>query len=401
MLTATQLINPQPHFYEQEFNWIKERLAMQLSIAFPAIYIREEEVIARDLTPPQLGTFKIDEHPYLALIKKLTPEERYVLALTLMAYVVPYELTLFAKTQEEMGIAAVLGGVQETDQKNFIPTFQKVLFALTGVNVAVRMQYLPLFKPNSTLFREGILQKPSDSGFSTQAPLRLTDTYAALLLYGEPYQPQYGSAFPASLLTTSYEWEDLILADKVLSQVEEIRDWICAATTIMAEESTARHLKKGYRAILSGKSGTGKTLTASLLGKVTGLPVYRIDVASVVSKYIGETEKNLEQLFQMAEHKNWILFFDEAESLFAKRTATKSSNDQYANQTIGYLLQRIEDYDGIVILSTNKPTNMDDAFTRRFQNIIQFPNPSEEDRLRLWQKVFEEQSLSDQIYLAS
>ncbi|MEM9982704.1 MAG: ATP-binding protein, partial [Bacteroidota bacterium] len=109
--------------------------------------------------------------------------------------------------------------------------------------------------------------------------------------------------------------------------------------------------------------------------------------------YIGETEKNLENLFKVAENRNWILFFDEAESLFAKRSSVKQANDQYANQTVGYLLQRVEDYNGVIILCTNKPTNMDEAFTRRFQSIITFPAPSDEDRLRLWQNLFVESDI--------
>jgi SpoVK/Ycf46/Vps4 family AAA+-type ATPase len=125
-----------------------------------------------------------------------------------------------------------------------------------------------------------------------------------------------------------------------------------------------------------------------LLGRLTGLPVYRIDLSKVVSKYIGETEKNLASLFDHAQHGNWILFFDEADSLFGKRTETRNANDRAANQQVSYLLQRIEDFPGVVILATNLRAQLDEAFTRRFQSVTLFRMPNAEQRLRLWQDNF-------------
>jgi SpoVK/Ycf46/Vps4 family AAA+-type ATPase len=134
-----------------------------------------------------------------------------------------------------------------------------------------------------------------------------------------------------------------------------------------------------------GPPGTGKTLTASLLGKYTNKDVYRIDLSMVVSKYIGETEKNLSSLFDKAINKDWILFFDEADSIFGKRTNVRDAHDKYANQEVSYLLQRIEAHPGLVILASNFKNNIDTAFTRRFQSIIEFEIPTHQERLRLWQ----------------
>jgi SpoVK/Ycf46/Vps4 family AAA+-type ATPase len=134
-----------------------------------------------------------------------------------------------------------------------------------------------------------------------------------------------------------------------------------------------------------GPSGTGKTLTASLLGKQFNLPVYRIDLSQVVSKYIGETEKNLEHIFARASRKNWILFFDEADALFGKRTSVSSAHDKYANQEVSYLLQRIEEHEGLLILASNYKNNIDDAFLRRFHSIIHFPMPGAAERQAIWQ----------------
>jgi SpoVK/Ycf46/Vps4 family AAA+-type ATPase len=152
-----------------------------------------------------------------------------------------------------------------------------------------------------------------------------------------------------------------------------------------ATEWDLKHtFKAGYKALFYGPPGTGKTFTATLLGKQFNRDVYRIDLSQVVSKYIGETEKNLEKIFQKAEDKNWILFFDEADALFGKRTSVSSAHDRYANQETSYLLQRIEDFNGLVILASNNKANIDQAFLRRFNAIVHFPIPDPVERLHLW-----------------
>jgi SpoVK/Ycf46/Vps4 family AAA+-type ATPase len=129
-------------------------------------------------------------------------------------------------------------------------------------------------------------------------------------------------------------------------------------------------------------------MTASLLGKSAGREVYKVDLSLVISKYIGETEKNLAKVFDQAQHKGWILFFDEADALFGKRSETKDAHDRYANQEVSFLLQRIEVFDGIAILASNRRENLDEAFTRRFESVIYFPLPRPEERLRLWRQGF-------------
>src|SRR5258708_35032787 len=132
--------------------------------------------------------------------------------------------------------------------------------------------------------------------------------------------------------------------------------------------------KPGFASLFSGPSGTGKTLAAALLGKRAGLDVYRVDLARVVSKDVGETEKNLGHIFDEAERKNWILFFDEADALFSKRTRVSDSHDRYANPEVNYLLQRIEQFPGLVILATNTNESIDETFACRFQFVIHFPD---------------------------
>jgi SpoVK/Ycf46/Vps4 family AAA+-type ATPase len=184
------------------------------------------------------------------------------------------------------------------------------------------------------------------------------------------------------------EWGDLILHKSTRRQISEIENWINYNETLMKDEAMRKRVKPGYRVLFYGPPGTGKTLTASLLGKQTGKDVFRIDLSRVISKYIGETEKNLSRLFDKAEDKNWILFFDEADALFGKRTDIRDAHDKYANQEVSYLLQRIEAFNGVVILATNQRGNIDDAFVRRFQTIIHFPMPGIAERADLWKKSF-------------
>jgi len=180
-------------------------------------------------------------------------------------------------------------------------------------------------------------------------------------------------------------------APATLQHIRKIENWITYNDTLLQEWGMRKKIKPGYRALFYGPPGTGKTLTATLLGKYTGKNVFRIDLSRVVSKYIGETEKNLANLFDKAEHKNWILFFDEADAFFGKRTDIRDAHDKYANQEVAYLLQRIESHNGLVILATNKRDNIDEAFARRFQAIIHFPMPRPEERHKIWLKAVPQQ----------
>lgn len=183
------------------------------------------------------------------------------------------------------------------------------------------------------------------------------------------------------------------IADEVLVMPPALRDALqslrrrCELREGLADglgASARSRYRPGVRALFVGPSGTGKTLAAGWLATQLGLPLYRVDLASVSSKYIGETEKNLAQLFARAEHAEVVLLFDEADSLFGKRTEVKESNDRFANAQTNYLLQRIESFEGIALLTSNSRTRFDSAFTRRLDAILDFPQPSAEERRALW-----------------
>lgn len=195
-------------------------------------------------------------------------------------------------------------------------------------------------------------------------------------------------SFSARRVSTPLRWDDLVLPADVLSALEDIVSWMRHTKTISEDWGFGRFTKPGYRALFTGPSGTGKTLAATLLGQRLEVPVHGVDLPMVVSRYIGETEKNLSRLFDRAQKESAILFFDEADALFGKRTEVSDAHDRYANQEVSYLLQRIEEFDGLVILATSLPEALDSALVRRFQSVISFPPPDVDLRLLLWRGVF-------------
>ena len=293
---------------------------------------------------------------------------------------------IIAELHPEGGDHPELGGVKEEHSRSMLPTGETILWVLAQNDVEKRLSLYHYFEIDHWFYKSQLIfLEPVKEGMPLMGgKLVLPAESVHLLLFGEGLRPRFGPDFPARQVETQMKWKDLILNGDTLKQIDGLRLWMKHEQKVRQEWNMAKFIPPGYRALFYGPSGTGKTLTASLLGKEFDMPVYRIDVSQVVSKYIGETEKNLEQLFVRAEHKNWILFFDEADSLFGKRSSANSANDRYANQSVSYLLQRIEYFDGIIILASNYKNNMDQAFIRRFNAIIKFSKPDEEERLRLW-----------------
>jgi len=194
----------------------------------------------------------------------------------------------------------------------------------------------------------------------------------------------------AQRLDPCYAWDDIVLPEDVLRQLRELADQVAARPQVYEAWGFGARLPRGrgISALFSGSSGTGKTMAAEILAHHLELDLYRIDLAGVVSKYIGETEKNLRSVFDAAEQSGAILFFDEADALFGKRSEVKDSHDRYANIEINYLLQRMEDYRGLAILCTNRRAALDRAFLRRLRFLVDFPFPDWEQRRLIWQKVF-------------
>jgi SpoVK/Ycf46/Vps4 family AAA+-type ATPase len=199
-----------------------------------------------------------------------------------------------------------------------------------------------------------------------------------------------GLAALAQKVTPRRRFGDIVLPADRLEQLHDICDTVQRRPVVYDDWGFGDRLSLGkcLNVLFSGPSGTGKTLAAEILACELGLELYKIDLSSVVSKYIGETEKNLGRIFAEAEATSAILFFDEADALFGKRSEVKDAHDRYANVETGYLLQRMEEYDGTVVLATNLARNMDNAFVRRMQFTLEFPLPDESDRLRIWRGIW-------------
>jgi hypothetical protein len=202
----------------------------------------------------------------------------------------------------------------------------------------------------------------------------------------------------ARKVAPQYGWGDIVLPDDRMAILHEICNHVKYRDRVYGQWGFGQKLAlgKGLAVLFAGPSGTGKTMAAGIIAAELGLDLYKIDLSTVISKYIGETEKNLSRIFEEAETSNAILFFDEADALFGKRSEVRDSHDRYANVEVGYLLQRMEEYEGVAILATNFRKNMDDAFVRRLHFTVEFPFPDQDDRYRIWRGIWPKDTPVDQ-----
>lgn len=377
-----QLITDNANALELELDWFRLLTAARMQQYF-------QETVLEAPVPPDLMH---DPSMYAQIVRhyNMTTEERIILLLAIIPHVQPQLLDIFfvKNATYDRGFTE-FGGVKGLSHGGFLPTGETAAFLLATNGLQQRFQLIHYFSPDHFFAKHQVLKlAPTGDEPFLSGTLSLYAEYLNLFTQGLPHHPDYNAQFPARRITTGMEWEDLVLESHAMEEVEDIRTWIQHGSTLLEDWGMAHKIKAGYRSLFYGPPGTGKSMTACLLGKTFNMDVYRIDLSLVVSKYIGETEKNLSQVFDRAIHQRWILFFDEADALFGKRTQTSSSNDRYANQEVAYLLQRVEDFPGVVILATNLKANIDEAFARRFQSMIYFSMPGPEQRLRIWQQSF-------------
>jgi AAA+ superfamily predicted ATPase len=321
-------------------------------------------------------------------------EEFAILMVALAPHLQPdFFSKLIAQYLPEGGDFPEFGGVKAGNHRGILPTGETAQFMLSGDDLDRRLTVQRILSSEHWFWQKHILWlEPVREGEPVMSGrLIVNPQIVEEITIGKVSRPRFSSEFPAEYIETRLDWDDVVLHPHTLRQIREIENWIKHNDTLLQDWGMEKRIKPGYRALFYGPPGTGKTLTATLLGKHTGKDVFRIDLSRVVSKYIGETEKNLSRLFDRAEHQNWILFFDEADALFGKRTEIRDAHDKYANQEVAYLLQRIESYNGLVILASNQRANIDEAFVRRLQSIIHFPMPRPEERYEIWQKTFPSQ----------
>lgn len=341
------------------------------------------------LAPPPLP----QEGPYAHFTenRNLNATERVLLLAALEPHCQPLKLLermnrIKAEHPERF---AMFSYYKDPFSNNYYPTLQTVLFLCAGKNNEDWRMCEQQILHHGKLIRDQIivLRDPDDRGRLGMRMNKIADLapeYAEYMLHGQKPRPDFGRAFPARWVTTNLTWDHLVLSNTTKSEISDIMDWVSYGKDVI--HRAQGKINKSFPCLFYGPPGTGKSFTAKLIGKEYRKDVFRIDLSMIVSKYIGETEKNLAALFDRAEGKDWILFFDEADALFGKRTGISDSKDKWANLEMSYLLQRMEEYEGLCILATNLKHNLDPAMTRRFQALIHFPWPKPEERMEIWQK---------------
>jgi AAA+ superfamily predicted ATPase len=361
---------------EADIEWLQRVIRKRLNTKGREDNILNEELPVLPSDDSSYGKFIIEND--------LQPEERLILILSMIPHIAGH---LMHELITEKNRSRLI----QTEMNSLLPSGETALFLLAGDNITKRMGYQSVFETDHLFYRKSVIDLGgTEEGASVfEGALKINKSYLDLFTLNKFKKPRFSTEFPAHLLTTSLEWEDMILNSSTKKKLEEIKAFHTYEEDLKEKWKLKKHFKPGYRCLFYGPSGTGKTLAVSLLGKQLNKDVYRVDLSTVVSKYIGETAKNLNNLFNTAEDKDWILFFDEGDALFGKRADTSNVDNKaahYANQDIGFLLQRIENYSGLVIVASNLRKNMDDAFSRRFQIIVHFDIPDKDNRLRLWKE---------------
>jgi AAA+ superfamily predicted ATPase len=365
-----------------EFLWIQELIKYRIN-----------ELCGADQEPelPQVPQLEKGVHPYFdeLIDNEVDVTERIAMSLALAATLFPQYLDyLYTKNQYTDRIFSEFGARVDTDSGTMNISWQTVFFLVFGINPDVQLNGLRYVHRDSRLYKENILVFPEErveNPFLT--PVKLNSDSVRKWMYPKELRRLADKNFSAHEIASDLEWKDLFISPETEKGLHQLKLWLEHGDELMKHPKLKKYINPGIRTLFYGPSGTGKTLTASLLGKQFGMPVYRVDLSQMVSKWIGETEKNLARIFDQAEKQKWILFFDEADALFSKRGTVNSSNDRRANQEISYLLQRVENYDGTIIMATNLKDNIDEAFIRRFQLMINFPVPDKGIRKQLWESI--------------
>jgi hypothetical protein len=369
-----------------ELDWLAECLRLRLAQYFDRE--RSRSPALPEAGPPAPAWPASSAYGSALAVHGVDGADRLLLALALAPLLRPSLLdVLHSRNDSTQRGFTEFGGLSTATSPAFVPTVETACFLLAGDDLERRLQVLQRLSPAGTLARSDLLQVSASesplagtlqpgAGFIAQA----LPTLLPLLDHGSP--------LPAQRVHTGLDWGDLVLPAPTLAQLDDIGLWLAHGDTLLGEWGLGRRIAPGFTSLFHGPPGTGKTLSACLLGRRCGREVWRVDLSRLVSKYIGETEKNLGRLFDVAETRGWILFFDEADALFGKRTGVSDAHDRYANQEVSYLLQRVEAYAGVVILASNLRHHIDEAFLRRFQSVVPFALPRPPERLRLWREGF-------------
>jgi hypothetical protein len=379
--------------FKQRLQWLKQTLNWRIA---DATGIKNSDL----LSPPDLQTNE-DEDTFSALVQKarLSVEEQLVLMLGLSNYLDPafFNEYILKRRDHPESVPSIGLSFHRSHFSGFIPTGETALFLLAGTNQGQRRDYSKYFGKGHKFAKNNLLklEKAPSGEPALLGRLVINPVLADLLLTNQDIDTVSDHILAGWGLGSQINENDLILNEKTLLQYHEASKLIKAGNYSMFKPMVARKNHFSFKLLFHGPKGTGKSLAARLLARSIAIGFYRIDLSQIVSKYIGETEKNLSQVFEKAEDKDWVLFFDEADALFGKRSNVRESHDKYANQEVSYLMQRIESHKGAVILSASSIEGIDDALMRRFHHIIHFPEATAAERYKLWRKSLPPASLME------
>ena len=360
-----------------ELDWLQARI--ELSLAALRRINRGPESGAGDQSPaPELPP----ESWYAKFVEEhqLEPDERLILILALAPEIDPGLLDhLLAKGDSR------LGGVTGVRHRGFLPTIQTALFLLAAGDISRNLEARKIFDPAGRLLSRNIIipggAAPGEP--YTSMGLSVRPGVSSYLCTGRQ-RPMVVEDFPAHRLKSQLTWDELVLPPHLFTELDIIRDWLKHCRELRAK---FRYSRPGFKALFYGPSGTGKSLTAALLGQDMGLPVYHLDLGRTITKDLGATERNLDALLNLAERQNGILFFDETDIMLGKSGDNRRSSDSYITQGITSLLSRLEGYDGLVILADSVEDNLNRVMNFRFSTRLYFPQPDAMGRVRLWRNI--------------
>ncbi len=379
-----------------EFNWLATIIEQRLS--------RPDDLfeIEQLLGYPTLT----QSHPYAQYAHQKgwqTGIERLALALGMASGMPGTAFKPFLQHINNAEMRMLFGGEFQPFQYRFIPTIQTLLFIWAGTNYQLQADFMQQFTSSHTMFQQGVLETFNANQVPGMGatppnwinlPFRISDNYLRYFMGGPMPQPEDNQKLPIQLLQSDVTLNDIVLKPEIKEALKPAIVYAKAAQDFFNKPEASGNFKQGFILLLHGEPGTGKTLIASTIGRHVGLKTYQLDVASMVSKYIGETSQNLNKVFDELQRAiEWlkgepsILFIDEADALMGKRSEGGDSKDRYANLDISNLLQRIERFPGLVILASNFDKNFDKAFYRRFNQKLYIPQPEVPERIELWTKL--------------
>lgn len=334
---------------------------------------------------------------------QLGEEARLLLALGVAIHLNQILLLPLVELAQYPGTYPLIGGELTNQKRRFQPSSQTFLFLVAGADVIRQGQVQYHFQVQHPLIRDEVIQLRSFRSTHTDNQEAYDEwLYKRIILHKDYYhyfmggqmpRPEDNKNLPLTKLDTSLTFEDLVLPTQTRHDLKPLLDYAQNGQAIFNDAQLSSGFKKGYIALLYGAPGTGKTLIATTIGKKLGLVTYQLELAQTVSKYIGETSKNINQVFQELERtiehlkgKPSILFIDEADALVGKRSEVKDSKDRYANMDVSNLLQKLEGFPGLVIMASNFQQNFDPAIKRRIDSFVQIPQPEASQRAELWKR---------------